>query len=626
MFEFVYVDIETRSRIDLRATNVYRYVADDSFAILAAGWAIGDGEIYRTEGHVESAEEFLKLEAGGATFVAHSSQFERVCFSAALGWGPGDYLSPELFECTATLAREHGLPGKLDFLAKAVLGEQKDSAGSALIRWFCVPDRNGDFRRPEDHPEKWAQFMAYMEQDVATHRDAHRYLKDWPNEHEKRLWYADQRINDRGIKIDVDMAVAAKRAAELNAIDQKARIRELTGVTNPGSVQQMMAWVADNAVVGVDNMQAATIERALTSDDLTEEQREVLELRAELALASSKKFGSALEAVLPDGRLRGTLAFYGAHTARWAGRGTQVQNLPRASFSNSVDVEMAILDLLAGERLSPLDLKRLVRPLFVGPFTVVDYSAIEARVIAWLAGEQWALDAFALGRDIYVETAERMSTPSRPLTRSHGKVAVLALGFAGGINSLRAMGADGSDDELKVLVVQWRKANPKIVRLWSKMEEAFGEGGRVGEHVHVTHSRDKMGKTVHVHLPSGRAINYHAVRWERYTITDPKTGKLKRKEGWRFADPAAPHLRIGTYGGRLTENIVQATARDLLGAGLVRLDEQGYPVVAHVHDEVIVEGEFDVEEIASILCELPSWAKGLPMNGEGMNCERYQKG
>lgn len=623
-------DLETRSDVDLKKYGAYRYAASPRFEILMASYAVDGGPVHDVEGQ-DNVLDIPGLFDPKVRKVAHNANFERVCVSAALGLPPGSYLPPEEYDCTAVLAREHGLPHHLAGLGRAVGGEQKSEAGTALIRFFCVPRKDGEFNQPADFPEKWAEFAAYCNQDVATLQSVHDYLQKlggWPTRAERDAWLADQRINDRGIRIDIELAKHAKHAAELNAFDQKARIRELTGVDNPGSVPQMKAWALDE-VIDIPNFQAATIEGLLEGDTLEPHQREVLELRTELAMASSKKYGAALESVLPDDRLRGTLFFYGAHTARWAGRGTQVQNLPSVSFEDTVDAEMTILDLLAGDRISPVDLKRLVRPMFHVDGCSVDYSAIEARVIAWLAGETWALDAFRKGRDIYQETAQRMSTPTRPLKRKHGKVAVLALGFAGGINSLRAMGAEGDDLELRVLVTQWRRANPRIVRLWDDMAEAFSEGGRVGEFIRVTHSFDKMGRTAHVHLPSGRALNYHGIKWERYVIKDPKTGKRIAKTGWRFWDPKFPfnrNARIGTYGGRLTENIVQAVARDILADALVRLEARGYRVVAHVHDEILVEGTTDVDEIAKVMCDLPAWAKGLPMAAEGEIMTRYRKG
>lgn len=286
-------------------------------------------------------------------------------------------------------------------------------------------------------------------------------------------------------------------------------------------------------------------------------------------------------------------------------------------------VEAAIADLMAGWGADAYTLKALVRPMLLGPFTVVDYAAIEARVIAWLANETWALKAFRDGRDIYVETADRMTAAlnCEPFNRSQGKVAVLALGYNGGVNSLRAMGASGDDDDLKQLVGAWRRANPRIVSLWESMQDAFGVGGKVGPHITV----EVDGNTRRVRLPSGRAIEYHDVKREIYWVTDPVTEETVRKEGWRFRDPKTG-TRAGTYGGRLCENVTQAVARDVLAAALVRLQKAGHRVAGHVHDEALVEGEHSVDEIRAIMNDSPAWCKGLPIDSAGFTCLRYRKG
>jgi DNA polymerase len=343
-----------------------------------------------------------------------------------------------------------------------------------------------------------------------------------------------------------------------------------------------------------------------------------------LALTASKKFAAALIGANSVGRLRGQFQFYGAHTGRWSGRGVQLQNLPRKGLESQLLVDEAILTLKLGERVDPQTLKCLVRPLLVGPFTVFDYASIEARVIAWLAGEKWALDAFRLGRDIYVETAERMSTPTRPLTRFQGKVAVLALGFAGGVNSLRAMGAEGTKEELGILVRQWRNANPKIVQFWAEVDEAISSGGTVGKHVSIKHTRNRRGVTMHVRLPSGRSLNYHGVKWERYRVKDHDTKKMVSKEGWTYLDPRGMG-RIGTYGGRMTENIVQAVARDVMAEAMVVLEEKGFQVVGTVHDELIIEGAHDIEVVHSLMCRPPAWCPDLPIEAEGGHLPRYSK-
>ena len=407
---------------------------------------------------------------------------------------------------------------------------------------------------------------------------------------------------------------------------QELEISWKTGVENPGSGPQMLAWLRSRGV-SVPNLRAETVEQLLegTRDPTV---KRVLELRQELALVASKKYTAALSSVSEDGRLRGQFQFFGAHTGRWSGRGVQLHNLPRAAFKSDLpdpddaardiatQTMLAILDLKMGLGADALTLKKVLRAMFVGPFGVGDYASIEARIIAWLAGEQWAMDAFAAKRDIYSETAERMSTPGNRLTRAQGKVAVLALGYNGGPPSLRAMGAEGTDAELQVLVDKWRRANPAIVGLWAEMHEAFRTGGAVGER--LTIEKDEHDRQLL--LPSGRAIVYHDVKWEWVT-----TQYGTKRQQASFADPGRPGARARTYGGRLSENATQAVARDVLAEALIRMHEAGLRVVGHVHDEVLVE-DGSVEEVRRLMTEPPEWAAGMPIDGEVFRCARYRKG
>lgn len=625
----LWIDIETYSSVDLSKTGVYRYAASDDFEILMAAWS-NDGETV----HVALSENDIRAIPGildpDVTKVAHNAQFERICFSRFFGLPPGTYLPPDDWHDTQAVAAEHGWPQSLEMVGPSVTSERKDSAGTRLINIFCKPNRKGARTRPEEKPMEWLDFIAYCEQDVYTLIAVDRALGDHITVTEREIFLADQRVNDHGIRIDTELAERAVEAAESNQERQKARIVALTGgaVQNPSSTVQMMSWLRAEDIPA-PNLRADTVQDLLRGD-LKPHQREILELRQELALVASKKYASALESVLPDGRLRGTLKFFGAHTGRWAGRGTQLQNLPRLGFDNVVDESLTIEELYAGEGATAEDLKRLVRPMFVGPFTVVDYSAIEARVLAWLAGEQWVLDAFEQGRDLYVETADRMGG----LSRSQGKIAVLALGYNGGARSLRAMSGDDdfegrTDEQLREdFVIPWRRANPRIVRLWELLQNCMSDLGPAGPILRMTESEDRLGRAVHMWLPSGRPITYHGVQWETYAVEDPETGRWVRKTGWRYASPKNPFnrkQRIGTYGGRLAENATQAVARDLLAEALVRLHRRGYSVASHVHDEFLVEGNHDVDEIRAIVNELPSWARGLPVDGSGFVCERYRK-
>jgi len=615
------MDIETRSRFDLKKVGVYKYVTCPDFAILMCAWAVDDGPVEVLIGEREirqTLQPYLTSDYAGLS--AFNSAFERVCFSKLLGMPVGKYLPPDQWDDPMIKAAIHGYPNSLDGAAKALGAQAKDSAGTRLINLFSKPNRQGEFNSPEDYPDEWLEFVMYCAQDVETMRDVAKRLPPWPNHAEREAWIADQYVNDRGFKIDVPMAKLAEAASLENKADMIRESVELTGLSNPNSVQQLSGWLRAGGIE-VPNLQAETVERLLAGDELDPTQRRVLEIRQELALAAASKYTAALDTVSPDGRVRGSFRFFGAHTGRWAGGGMQPHNMPRLAFEERHEEDAAILDLHLGLGGSQTTLKKLVRPLLVGPFTVVDYAAIEARVVAWLAGEAWALHAFEDGRDIYVETAQRMGG----LTRFQGKVAVLALGYNGGINSLRAMGAEGDDDELREQVQHWRAANKRIVRLWRTMGNAVENGGPVGDHLYIR----RRGDTMLMHLPSGRAITYHGMKYGKYVvITKDEEGNEIRvfKESWRYRDPKRNGALIGTYGGRLVENATQAIARDILSEAIVRLEKQGYRVAAHVHDEVIVEGEHDVELISKIICEPPSWAKGLPIAGEGFVTQRYRKG
>lgn len=616
----LYIDIETRSRTDVKM-GVYRYAADPDFEILMAAWSLDGGETQVALGR-EQIEAIPGLLDPAVQKVAHNAAFERVCFSRFFGMPVGRYLPPEQWDDTMALAAEHGYPQSLDALAKALGAEEKDTAGTRLINRFCVPNRAGGFYGPSDYPDEWRAFVEYCRQDVDTLVDVARRVGTWPPG-EWELFCTDQHINDRGIALDRRLAETAVDAAELNAMEQELEMMALTGVENVNSLPQLLEWFKS---VGhpLPNLRAETVEQKLkdlrAAPDGAEDVIRALELRQDLALVASKKFLSALGSVGEDDRLRGAFRFFGAHTGRWAGRGTQLHNLPRAQLDTEADTERVIGTLHGGGRASSYELKALVRALFTGPFVVSDYSAIEARVVAWLAGEQWVLDAFEAGRDIYVETAGRMFDLEGEAARARrrdGKVAVLALGYNGGIGSLRVMGADGSDSRLKGLVDRWRKTNPAIVEMWSQMDSLFYSGGRLSSGLIQV---EREGRDRYVRLPSGRAITYHGV------ASRLENGPYGPRRRLTFRDPRKNWTRVDTYGGRLTENVTQAVARDVLGVALGELLQRGYSVVGHVHDEVLVEGgPEDLDDVVDAMCTKPAWAAGLPIAAEAFTTHRYRK-
>jgi DNA polymerase len=607
----VFLDIETFNHLDLRKTAGYAYAEHPSFEILMCAWAIDDEPVQVADTPADLFDllgELLWLP--DARYVAHNSAFERACFSRYLGMPVGMYLDPERWYDTMPMAANESYPQSLGKLAKALKTTPKGEAGTLLINLFSKLNRKGERNTAATHPEKWAEFKAYCAGDVETMRECwHKLPQQTPAE--RAVWLADQRINDRGIRVDLPMAHAAVAAAEENKQAAIVEVREITGIDNPKSVQQLLAWLEDAGLGTGGDLRADTVKDLLTTD-LKPDVRRVLELRQELALSASAKYLAAVNMANSDGRLRGSARYYGAHTGRWGGRGVQLQNLPRASLGRLEP--LAILDLLSGFGASPAALKALVRPLLLGPITVVDYSAIEARITAWLAGETWMLDEFRGDGKIYERTAERMGIADPyGAGRQSGKVASLALGFSGGVGALKKMGGEklGDDEYLQGIVNKWRRASPRIVRYWDVLWNAFlsADGGKAGR---ITVRASKGVRRVE--LPSGREIVYRNLR----RMWDHETGKT----GYAFTHPTGKGVRL--WRGILIENVVQGAARDLLAYSLPKLEAAELPVVAHVHDESIVDGSH-FDEVRAIMTELPGWANGLPLDADGDVKERYAK-
>ena len=426
----LHLDIETYSRVDLKKNTVYRYVEDEDWMILICSWCIGQGEIHTAYGH-EEVSGIPGLFDPAVKKIAHNSDFERINFSALKGLPVGTYINPEEYIDTAVLASLWGYPRSLKGFCKVVGGEAKDEAGGRLINMFSVPNRKGGRTLPEERPADWDAYVEYNRQDVISMRDnIYRLGKGFPSAEEYEAWITATRINDRGLKIDTALAGAAHRQYEANKARDLARVKEITGLDNPNSVQQFKGWLAEQGFE-MESIDKAHVAELLEREDLPDDVREAVERKQLAALSAATKYVIAQGSTNSDGRLRGTIKYAYANTARFSGAVLSPHNLPRDHFTDDegehdTEAEQAAIDkLLAGVHVGSEDLKKLVRPLLVGPFTVSDYSAIEARLTAWVAGEDSVLESFRNGEDIYVATAERMGGEKAGFDRQRGKSATL---------------------------------------------------------------------------------------------------------------------------------------------------------------------------------------------------------
>lgn len=658
--DLLWIDLETRSSVDLKKAPVYRYVESPDHEIQICAWAKGGGPVQVAvgEGQIRQVPGLLD---NRVLKVAHNANFERISLSRLAGLPVGEYLDPRSFIDTAELAAAYGYPRDLKGWTNAMGGEVKDEAGTKLINLFAKPP----FADPADHPEKWAQYVEYCRQDVASMRDAARLLgRRYPTD-EQRVSVVDKQVNDRGVAIDLALASRGAEQAEANKSRDLARIRQITGVDNPGSRVQIGRWLLSRRVYvnlgghGVpeyggflvpeeerdrrgwvaDPFDKEAVKELLEWTDLPGDVREVLTLMQDTSKAATTKFAAAVRGVSRDDRYRGSLRFFGASTGRWAGSGIQLQNASHDHWGNEDDgdeaLEEASLDganrLLAGEPMGMDDLGKTIRAMLLGPFLVGDYAAIEARVLAWLAGEEWRVEFFRKGEgDIYCESASRIFKV--PVVkhgvnghlRQKGKVSELACGYGGGQMAVYKMGGkDIPATERQEVVDLWRSSNPRIVTWWALMQRAVQRGGRAGR-ITVTCDGDDRW----VWLPSGRPLVYRNVRAEEYWVTDKRTKETTRKFGLRCDSPRPGGGRLALSPMVTAENPTQAVARDLLAHALLALSERGARIVSHVHDEIIIEddGTLPLEEFARVMSEVPEWARTLPVAAEGYRCYRYRKG
>lgn len=640
------IDIETYSSINLQKSGVYRYVEADDFEIMLFGYSVDGGEVKVIDlmaGEKIPSDILDALTDEDITKWAFNAQFERVCLSRYLGYPFGSYLNPSSWKCSMVWSAYMGLPLSLEGVG-AVLGleKQKLTEGKDLIRYFCVPcnptKTNGGRNRnlPSDEMEKWQKFVAYNKRDVETEMLIQQRLIKFPVPDE--IWdeyLLDQEINDRGIKVDMDFVKQAIATDEISHTKLMNQMQEITELDNPNSVQQMKGWLAENGLE-TDTLGKKAVAELLKDapDDLSE----VLKLRQQLSKSSVKKYTAMEKAVCADSRARGMFQFYGANrTGRFAGRLVQLQNLPQ---NHMLDLKEARGIVKSGDHETlemlyediPDTLSQLIRTAFVpkegNKFIVADFSAIEARVLSWLAGEQWRNEVFANGGDIYCASASQMFRVPvekhgvNAHLRQKGKIAELALGYGGSVGALKAMGALEMgilEEELKPLVNAWRQANPYIVKFWWDVDREVKKCIKEKKSQEVQNIKfHYMSGMLFIVLPSGRKLAY----------VKPNIGENifgGESVTYEGVDATKKWERIESYGPKFVENIVQAISRDILMYAMKTLSTCN--IVAHVHDEVIIEADqsLSLDMVCKQMGRVPPWAKGLLLDADGYECDFYKK-
>ena len=640
------IDLETYSSVNLQKSGIYRYCESHDFEILLFGYSVDGGEVVVVD--LAKGERIPQIILDALTDEeitkwAFNAQFERVCLSRYLGHPCGKYLNPSAWKCSMVWSAYMGLPLSLVGVG-AVLGleKQKLTEGKDLIRYFCMPctptKTNGGRTRnlQGDDEEKWQSFKGYNKRDVETEIEIQKRLSKFPVPDE--IWHEyhlDQEINDRGIKVDLDFVKQAITMDEMSRTKLMDQMQEITELDNPNSVQQMKDWLADNGLE-TDTLGKKAVAELLK--DAPEHLAEVLKLRQQLAKSSVKKYAAMENAVCCDGRIRGMFTFLGANrTGRFSSKIVQLQNLPQ---NHMLDLKEArgIVKNGYSEALEmlyediPDTLSQLIRTAFVPKkgckFIVADFSAIEARVLSWLAGEDWRSEVFASGGDIYCASASQMfGVPVEKHgvnghLRQKGKIAELALGYGGSVGALKAMGALDmglEEEELKPLVNAWRKANPYIVKFWWDVDRAAKKCIKEKQSQETQnikfHYRSGM---LFIVLPSGRQLAY----------VKPKIGEnIFGGESVTYEGVGATKKwdRLESYGPKFVENIVQAISRDILMHAIKTLSS--YRIVAHVHDEVIIEADpsMSLDRVCQQMSRVPPWAKGLLLDTDGYECEFYKK-
>ena len=648
------IDLETFSSIDIKKAGAQRYIASDDFEILLFAYSLDGQPVQIIDlANGEQIPSWLSTALANPSYIKHAynAPFEFGCLSKYFG-----QLYPSQWRCTMFHGLYCGYTAGLEATGRA-LGlpedKQKLSTGRALIRYFCVPCKptksNGGRTRnyPHHDPEKWQLFKEYCCQDVVTEMEIERRLSEFPvPDFVQKQWETDLRINSRGVAVDLPFVDGALVIGEQIKSEMMAEAEKITSLDNPNSVSQLKEWLIQETGTEIDSLSKDVVKKMLNHSDNGPDVQRMLQIRQELGKTSTKKYDAIRNCVCPDGRVRGLLQFYGANrTGRWAGRLVQVQNLPR-TYTEPIDLAR---DLVRERKTDAVrlcygsaseTLSQLIRTAFVSsPGNVLidaDFSAIEARVISWLAGEKWRLDVFRTHGKIYEASASQMfgvpielikkGNPEYAL-RAKGKVAELALGYQGGPSALVAMGALDmglKEEELKDIVTRWRAANRNIQNLWNNMNNAaiqvISYGGAINVNgLILAREYDQIQKMYcfTIKLPSGRKLYY----------INPKIG-TNRFGGpsiiyWGVDQTSKKWMANETYGGKLTENCVQAIARDCLAEAVEHLEHAGYPIVFHVHDEVVIDikpyadNETMLKQVCDIMKQSPAWAPDLPLNAAG---------
>lgn len=646
----LFIDLETYSDVDLSKSGVYRYAQSSNFEILLFSYSVDKGpvqEINIKENEQIPIDVLNALTDNSVKKYAYNAAFERICLSKYLGYPIGMYLSPNSWYCDMVHAATLGLPLSLENVG-IVLGieKQKLTIGKSLIKYFCIPctptKANGYRTRnlPHHDRDKWNEFIKYNKRDVETEMEIHNRLAKFPVlEQEWDNYHLDQRINDYGIMIDIDFVNHAIRCDEENQENNIEKVKLITGVNNPNSPKQLKEWLIEQGMTEIDSLSKADVTRLLK--DATGNVEEILKLRQDIAKSSVKKYIAMQNVVCKDDRCRGLIQFYGANrTGRYAGRLIQMQNLPQNHLEPLSEarelIRMENLDgTLAKFGAISTVLSELIRTAFIPKkgyrFIVSDFSAIEARVLAWLAKEEWRLELFRNGGDIYCMSASKMfgvpveKNGINKELRQKGKIAELACGYGGSIGALKAFGAVAlgiKETEFKGIIDKWREANPNIIKLWWEVDKTAknvitNKSTLMCYGLKFSYEKGIM----FIELPSKRRLAYckprigmNALGLKCITYEGIGTGKR-----WE---------RIESYGPKLVENIVQGIARDILAEAMMRLYKNGYKITMHIHDEVVLEVEENVstvEEVCRIMKISPTWAKDLPLNADGYECKFYKK-